>query len=55
MNSYYTIDNDLEISFADAIPLNELFNVIDEHYKIRMDVLKLRKILEDRSFQFRTI
>lgn len=28
----FIIDNELEISFADAIPLNELFNVIDEHY-----------------------
>eukprot|EP00347_Sterkiella_histriomuscorum_P008020 403346677 len=49
------VDNDLEISFADAIPLNELFNVIDEHYQIRMDIIKLRKLLEDRSYQFRTI
>lgn len=53
--NHFLLDNDLEISFADAIPLNELFNVIDEHYRIRMDILKLKKILEDRSFQFRTI
>lgn len=47
---YFYIDNDLEISFADAIPLNELFNVIDEHYQIRMDIIKLKKLLEDRSY-----
>ncbi len=49
------IDNELEISFTDAIPLNELFNVIDEHSSIRVEIAKLKKLLEDRSYQFRTI
>lgn len=45
----------MEINFPDAIPLNELFNAIDEHSQIRTEIAKLKKLLEDRSYQFRII
>ena len=49
------IDSDLEISFPDAIPLNELFVAIDEHFLLRVDAEKLKKTLDDRTYQFRVI
>ena len=52
---YLLVDEDFEIQYADAIPLNELFNVIDEHYQIRVEIQKLKKTLEDRSLQLRII
>jgi hypothetical protein len=51
----HTIESGFEIAFSDAIPLNELFNAIDEHYQIRVEIAKLKKTLEDRSYQFRII
>lgn len=46
---------DFEISLEESIPLNELFALIDEHFTIRNEISKLKKILEDRSYQFRVI
>lgn len=43
-------ESGFEINFADAIPLNELFLSIDEHFAIRLEIQKVRKVLEDRSF-----
>lgn len=43
-------ESGFEITFSDAIPLNELFNCIDEHFSIRVEIQNLRKLLEDRSF-----
>jgi hypothetical protein len=40
----------LEISFPDAIPLNELFVAIDEHFQLRVDAEKLKKTLDDRTY-----
>lgn len=48
-------DDPLQITFPDAIPLNELFTVIDEHAGIRAEMTRLRKALEDRTYQFRVI
>lgn len=47
---YSSGDNHLEITFPDAIPLNELFAAIDEHSSIRNEIAKLKKLLEDRSY-----
>lgn len=41
--------------FPDAIPLNELFLLIDEHFYLRGELEKLKKVLNDRSYQFRII
>jgi hypothetical protein len=41
---------DFEISLEDSIPLNELFALIEEHYSIRNEISKLKKLLEDRSY-----
>jgi hypothetical protein len=41
---------DLEITLEDSIPLNELFALIEEHYSIRNEITKLKKLLEDRSY-----
>jgi Bardet-Biedl syndrome 9 protein len=49
------IDESFEIQFTEAIPLNELFSAIDEHYQYRAEIAKLKKVLEDRSYQFRVI
>ena len=44
------------ISFAeDSIPLNDLFATIDEHFEIRAEEKRLRKLLESRTVQFRMI
>lgn len=48
-------DDDLEITFPDAIPLNELFLAMEEHHSIRREIVKEKKMLEDRSYQFRVI
>lgn len=48
-------ESGLEISYPDQIPLKELFERIDEHYNLRCEVDKLKKVLEDRSYQFRVI
>ncbi|TNV72525.1 hypothetical protein FGO68_gene9026 [Halteria grandinella] len=47
--------SELQITYPDAIPLNELFTVIDEHAAYRGEILRLKKVLDDRSYQFRTI
>ena len=39
-----------EIQFGDSIPLNELFNQIDEHNAIRVEIARIKKVLEDRSY-----
>jgi len=41
---------DLEITFPDAIPLNELFGAIVEHYTVRNEIDKSRKVLDDRTY-----
>ena len=46
---------DFEITYPDAIPLNELFAVIDDHFAHRKELQRLRKELEDRTYQFRVI
>jgi hypothetical protein len=43
-------DDSFEIGFPESIPLNELFIVIEEHYQIRCDEEKLKKLLSDRSY-----
>jgi PTHB1 C-terminus len=48
-------DDTFELTFPDAIPLPELFTLIDEHYSYRSEITKLRKSLEDRTYQFRVI
>jgi Bardet-Biedl syndrome 9 protein len=45
----------VEITYPDAIPLNELFSVVDEHVGCRGEILRLKKTLDDRSYQFRLI
>jgi Bardet-Biedl syndrome 9 protein len=45
----------VEISLQDSIPLHELFSSIDDHFEIREKISKSKKMLEDRSYQFRII
>ena len=37
------------------IPLVELFEIIDQHFSIRKESAKLRKMMETRTIQFRMI
>lgn len=37
------------------IPLVELFEIIDQHFSIRKESTKLRKMMETRTIQFRMI
>ncbi len=59
MDLYYNgkgaTGEDFEITYPDAIPLNELFGVIDDHFAHRKELQRLRKELEDRTYQFRVI
>ena len=48
-------ESGFEITFPDAIPLVELFGIIDHHSSYRGEIQKLKKTLEDRSYQFRVI
>lgn len=43
-------ENGFEIQYPDAIPLNELFSVVEEHAACRGEIVKLRKIVDDRSY-----
>ena len=47
--------DDFELSYPDAIPLNELFAVLDDHFAHRKELQRLKKDLEDRTYQFRVI
>lgn len=37
------------IEFDGPIPLTELFEIIDQHFAIRKDSTKLRKMMESRT------
>ena len=51
---FFSLDN-FEIAYPEAIPLNELFTLIDEHAAYRAELARLKKVLDDRSYQFRVI
>ena len=55
LDDLYGNDESFELGFPDSIPLNELFIVIEEHYVLRCEIEKLKKSLQDRSYQFRVI
>jgi Bardet-Biedl syndrome 9 protein len=55
LNELYGGSDGFEITYPDAIPLPQLFQYIDEHHHYRQEIAKLRKSLEDRTYQFRTI
>jgi hypothetical protein len=48
-SSFEHSDEPLEISLVDTIPLNELFNAIDDHFGIQQELIRIKKILDDRS------
>ena len=43
------------VEFDGPIPLVELFEIIDQHFAIRKESAKLRKMMESRTVQFRMI
>ncbi|GAX83403.1 hypothetical protein CEUSTIGMA_g10828.t1 [Chlamydomonas eustigma] len=45
----------LRITFEDALPMDDFFEVVDHHFEIRLRAGDLRKKLEDRAIQFRNI
>ena len=42
-------DSGCEISLLDTIPLNELFQAIDDHFGIKSEIARIKTILNDRS------
>jgi len=49
------LDTKLEIDAIDAIPLNEMFQAIDDHFSIRTEITRIKKIVGERSIQYRVI
>ena len=45
----------LRMTFEDALPMEDFFEVVDHHFEIRLRMAELRKSLEDRAVQFRNI
>jgi len=48
-------DSSFKFSVPDSIQVAPLFEAIDEHHGVRVSIEKLKKVLEDRSVQFRLI
>ncbi|KAM4029209.1 protein PTHB1 isoform 3-T4 [Anomaloglossus baeobatrachus] len=46
---------DFTCSFCGPIPLQEYFELIDQHFEIRMNTEKYEKLLSERAVQFRAI
>ena len=46
---------DFEITLGQPLPLEDYFGAIDNHLSMRHQVAQLRKVLEDRSHQFRSV
>ncbi|XP_056376403.1 protein PTHB1 isoform X1 [Hyla sarda] len=46
---------DFTCSFAGPIPLQEYFELIDQHFELRMNTDKYEKLLSERALQFRAI
>jgi len=46
---------DVEIKLQDSIPLPEMFSSIDDHFEIRQKIMRSKKLLEDRSYQYRIV
>ena len=47
---FSNVDPPLQITYSKAIPLHELFQSIDEHFAIRLEIDKLKKDLEDKTY-----
>ena len=45
----------ITVGFVDKLPVREIDNAIDNHFALRQELKRLRKILEDRTIQFRVI
>lgn len=43
------------MTFPDAIPLVELFGIIEHHWTFKGKILRLKQLLDDRTYQFRVI
>jgi hypothetical protein len=43
------------LQFNDAVPLSDLFEIMEEHFNVRAEASKLVKALETRTIQFRMI
>ncbi|GMH42672.1 hypothetical protein BSKO_10591 [Bryopsis sp. KO-2023] len=48
-------DETFRISFQDPIPLQDFFGLIDNHFGVRVHLTELRKDLDKRANQFRSI
>ena len=45
----------LDVSSTLKTPALELMGIIDKHFAYRSEIKALRKVLEDRTYQFRII
>ena len=45
----------LKFSFQEELPVQEYFNLIDEHHSLRVQMAATRELLSDRAHQFRAI
>ncbi|GIM12857.1 hypothetical protein Vretimale_16089, partial [Volvox reticuliferus] len=43
------------VSYEDALPLDDFFEVVEQHFTVRQRVAQLRTQLEDRAVQFRNV
>ncbi|GLI70845.1 hypothetical protein VaNZ11_015856, partial [Volvox africanus] len=43
------------VSYEDALPLDDFYEVVEQHFAVRQRVVQLRTQLEDRAVQFRNI
>lgn len=55
LTNLYGDADPVEFQINESIPLNELFQAVEEHANIRTEIEGVKKDLEDRTYQFRAI
>jgi hypothetical protein len=51
MNTFIVAnDSGFEVTFPDAIPLVELFGIIEHHWTFKGKILRLKQLLDDRTY-----
>ncbi|CAH1790036.1 unnamed protein product [Owenia fusiformis] len=47
--------SDFKVSFSSNLPLQEFFEVVDQHFELRLNNEKMKELLSQRATQFRSI
>ncbi|XP_041374621.1 protein PTHB1-like [Gigantopelta aegis] len=55
LNNHFNRAKDFKIFFDGALPIQEYFDLIDNHFEYRLGATKCRELLDQRAQQFRSI